>query len=82
MKIDNLTESQIRTVVREEWARLEQEKQDACDHARSGTIRDSLLFCDDCGKQLSFEDQHRTDKPGAELAPIEQRHVDRVRGQR
>ncbi len=75
------TKEQVQKWVREEWARLEQERQDACDHARSGTLRGGLLFCDDCGKQLDFGDQYRTDRPEAELAPVEQRHVDRVRRQ-
>ena len=69
------TKEQVQEWTREEWTRLEREKRDACDHARSGTMRDSLLYCDDCGKQLNYDDQYRDDKPEAELSSIEQRHV-------
>ena len=50
-------EEQIRLIVRDELARVDAEKQLACDHARSGTINDDNdLICDDCGKSLEGND--------------------------
>ncbi|KKM71570.1 hypothetical protein LCGC14_1429290 [marine sediment metagenome] len=54
------TEEETRKWGCEEWARLdkekEQAKQDACSHARSGTLRmkDKVVICDSCGKELDL----------------------------
>ena len=50
------TKDEVQAWVREEWARLEAEKQAACGHARSGTLRDQVVICDDCGKALGDDD--------------------------
>ncbi len=49
-----------------------QAKQDACEHLVSGTIKNSILTCDACGKVLTPEDEWY---PEAQSAP-EQRYTD------
>ncbi len=63
--------------VREEHARVTGERQAACDHARSGTMRGDppVVVCNDCDKELAFTG-------GAGMSPVEQRGVDAMRGAR
>mgnify|MGYP001576482274 FL=1 len=68
-----LTEEQVREIARAEWRRLEEERQEACSHARSATLRDSVLVCDQCFKTLEWEKLTYSD----ELTTLEQRHVGR-----
>ncbi len=47
------TEKEIRQWVRDEWAKIEREKQDACEHLRSCTFQpNGDITCDQCGKTL------------------------------
>ena len=62
--------------VRDEWARLDREKelakQDACDHYVSGTMKGGVLYCDACGKALTPDDEHYQEERSA----VEQRFVE------
>lgn len=49
-------EEEIRTWVRDEQARIDAEKQEACSHMDSGTLQeDRSVNCDGCGKNLVFD---------------------------
>jgi len=70
----DVTESQIRQWVRDEEAKITQEKQSICLHRKSGTIlNNGDLQCDDCKKVLDIEEDGNVPSSGAEL-----RHVGRV----
>lgn len=53
-----ITKEEIQIWVKEEWDRLEKEKQNKCNHRRSGTFHQgiSIVVCDDCNKELTEED--------------------------
>ena len=59
------TKEEVQQWVRDEWARLEIEKQEACGHARSGTLRGQVVTCDDCGKTLGDGDIAVDEPPDA-----------------
>ena len=50
-----VTKEQIQAWVREEQEKIDFEKQEACDHKVSGTLKDGILTCDTCGKVLIFD---------------------------
>ena len=46
--------------MRDEEAKIEREKQDACEHLRVGTLRpNGDVACDQCGKIVTLEDAYR-----------------------
>ena len=68
------TEEQIRQWVRDEQAKLTNEKQEACNHAFSGTLRaDATVACDQCEKILTLDNVHF--EVGDALSPVERRHI-------
>lgn len=57
MSITDLDDDRIMELLREELDRREKDKQDLCDHFKSGTIRNTGknsfdVVCDDCGKVM------------------------------
>lgn len=56
-----VTEEQVRQWAREEFDKRDAEKiaakQATCEHLVSGTIKDSILTCDQCDKVLTPEDE-------------------------
>ena len=59
------TEEEIRAWVRDEQAKIDVEKQEACSHSKSGTLRmeDRVVVCDSCGKELKLgEDDGHTEE--------------------
>ncbi len=43
--------------MRDEEAKIEREKQDACEHRKFGTLRPNRdITCDQCGKVVTLED--------------------------
>lgn len=70
-------ELQIRQWAREEWDKKEAEKQAACPHLVSGTMREDGVYCDSCGKSVDWRDEE-----GGEPDKIEQRGIDAMRGTR
>jgi len=69
-------ELKIRQWAREEYDKKEairvQNRQDACEHLVSGSIKDGILTCDYCDKILTREDEWYPES----RTPIEQRYVD------
>ena len=55
-----VTEEQIRRWVRDEEEKIQLEKQAACSHARSGTLYEGSIACDQCGKVITEDDMDGT----------------------
>ena len=81
MSIKDLDDDRIRALLREELDQREKEKQDLCDHFKSGTIRSTgensfEVICDSCGKVMG-EQERRNAYSGEKNSPfvsIETRH--------
>lgn len=54
------TEEEIRQWVRDEQRRIDEERQAACSHARSGTLSEGVITCDQCGKVVTEDDMDGT----------------------
>lgn len=52
----DVTEEQIRQWVRDEEEKIRLEKQVVCSHAKSGTLSEGKITCDQCGKQVTAND--------------------------
>ena len=63
--------------IREEHDKKVAEKQAACLHQVSGTLKDDGVYCDDCGKLLDWRDE-----AGDGPTKTEQRGIDAMRGAR
>ena len=63
--------------VREEHDRRTAEKQAACPHLVSGTMREDGVYCDACDKLLDWRDE-----AGGEPGKVEQGGIDAMRGAR
>ena len=78
-------EEETRRWAREEWAKLDaaktQAEQAACGHAKSGTIHNGVVVCDDCRKTLTLDDVHYSDDPYA-MSAVERKNLDKARGGR
>ena len=50
------TEEEIRAWVRDEQTKIDKEKQDACNHAQSGTLNSEkkIVICDACGYEFKL----------------------------
>ena len=75
-----ITEEQVRQWAREEIQQSIETKQDRCQHAVSGTMRDSILYCDGCDKVLTWEDAKNVAPPDPLSSGAEKRHIDRALG--
>ncbi len=73
------TEEEIRAWVRDEQAKIDVERQDACSHAKSGTLRmeDRVVICDNCGKELKLGEDEGYNE---ETAEEDQKRVLAMRG--
>lgn len=74
--MSNLTEEQIRQIVRDERAKLLEEEQDACSHGKSATLVDGKAVCDRCGKIVVYVPGMGTG--GYENSPIDKRRITAV----
>lgn len=75
-KVPNLTEGQIRNIIRGEIDKKEQEKQEECNHSRSADLIDGkkgIIRCNDCGKTGNKDDfgDNPTEIPPKMKAQIE-----------
>ncbi len=70
-------ERQIRAWVRDEQAKIDAERQEACDHKTSGTLNDGVLTCDTCGKVLVFDPNANERGPGP--SEHDKRHFETLR---
>jgi hypothetical protein len=62
MDITDIDDDRVLDLLRRELDRREHEKQDLCEHFRSGTIRNTGVnsfdvVCDDCGKVMGEEER-------------------------
>ncbi len=71
--MSNLTEEQIRQIVRDERDKLREEEQDACTHGKSGTLVDGETTCDRCGKIVVYVPGMGTG--GYKNSPIDTRQI-------
>lgn len=55
-----ITKEQVQEWTREEWARLEREKQEKCDHNVSGKLQAGVMTCDDCGAICTVSEYYDT----------------------
>lgn len=56
-KTTGLSKEDVRLLIREEINRKEEEKQEECDHSRSGKLIDGkkgIVRCNDCGKLIDM----------------------------
>ena len=84
MSITDSDDDRVIQLLREELDRREKDKQDLCNHIKSGTIRSTGknsfdVVCDNCGKVMG--EQERRNAFGGEENPtftsIETRHSDK-----
>jgi len=74
----NLTAEQIREIIHEEIDKKEEEKQEECDHSRSGKLIDGklgIVKCSDCGKLL---DMTESSVSASEIPPRMQVQIDNI----
>ncbi len=71
--MSNLTEEQIRKIIRDERAKILEEEQDACSHGKSATLVDGEATCDRCGKIVVYVPGMGTG--GYENSPIDTRQI-------
>ena len=67
-----VNEALVRQWVRDEQRKIEAEKQDQCNHARSGTVNSNLqvVTCDDCNKVLDPVEDGNVPSSGAEFKNV------------
>ncbi|KKM78364.1 hypothetical protein LCGC14_1360670 [marine sediment metagenome] len=75
-----ITEEQIRQWAREEIQKFVETKQDRCQHSVSGTMRDSILYCDGCDKVLTWEDAKNAAPPDPVPGSLEKQSMEKALG--
>ena len=73
-----LTEKEVRAFARSEWQKLREAEQARCSHARSGTLTDDGLVCDQCGKLIEPGANNTFDFGNEPLSSLERRHINQT----
>ena len=77
-EIPNLSEEQIRSIIRSEIDNKEKEKQEECNHSRSADLIDGkkgIIKCHDCGKVGTKDDFGNSP---TEIPPRMQAQIDKM----